>query len=202
MVTGVQTCALPIYYDVPAACFSLNGPISGGTIAGCSFSGITLQSATVEFYKVSQSGNPTLSSLTWNAGNAGAITLATFGGGQLKGVVTSIFDPLPGPPTSGFNTVDDYSWVLDFQSGANGTSVARLGFGTVVCDDDSCSSRSTRLIRSFEAECEFRILGWNTEGNPTVKFGNPVPEPQTYILMLAGLTALGFVNRRRRQRSG
>jgi hypothetical protein len=90
---------------------------------------------------------------------------------------------LPGGDASGFDT--DYA----FDSGTPTSNGITGG--------ESASFTITGTPSVLSAGVHVRsLVGGESEGLVTV---TPIPEPHTYVLMLAGLGAVGFMARRRRQ---
>ena len=68
--------------------------------------------------------------------------------------------------------------------------------------DDARSLAQTYLNGLSGYSNTFEVSVLKSDYNQDVVFAAPVPEPSTYALMLAGLAAVGFVARRRRQAQG
>ena len=161
-------------FDVPTSCLALgsgnNLPISGAC------AGFDVLSAKVSFYDIS-APNTILGSfdLSTNVDVTG-IYLA---GGKLTGVDTGFFHSFV--PTLDIAGGGAYSFSLLLYQATKAqliyTNPPTLSPGCAFLTDDNCGKSENFAVGTFTAA---------------------VPEPETYLLMLAGLAAVGLARRRRR----
>ena len=105
--------------------------------------------------------------------------------------------------TDGFSTL-----ILDIDASADGTVTFTDGAGTsspfALDEDGSNFFTLTGIVGNFVTFTTF-VDGIETDIVSDVKqirlgVAPPIPEPETYALMLAGLAAVGFISRRRKTR--
>lgn len=163
-------------FDVPDACLALgngsNIPISG------SCAGFNVLSAGVDLYNVASPGTILQSfDLDTNV----IVNGINIGGGQLTGIDTGFFDFfVPTLPIAGNG---DYSFSLILFGG----NKAQLIYADPPATSPGCAF--------------FPVNGASCGVSDTAATGvfAPIPEPETYALMLAGLGAIAFAARRRRR---
>jgi PEP-CTERM motif len=163
-------------FDVPDACLAMgsgeNIPISG------SCAGFSVLSAQVDFYNVA---SPSTILQSFNLNTNVFVDGIDLTGGHLSGVDTGFFHFFV--PTLDIAGGGDYSFSLILFGG----NQAQLVYADPTTTSPACDSFPVR-----GASCGHSISA--AEG-----VFAPVPEPETYALMLAGLGALGFAARRRRR---
>jgi hypothetical protein len=166
-------------FNVPDACLAggdgNNIPISGNC------AGFDVLSAEVSFYDIADP-NTILDSYDLNPNViVNGINIA---GGQLSGIDTGFFNYfVPDESIAGGGT---YSFSLLLYGG----NLAQLIYANPQQTSPGCA-----FLPVQGATC-------GISANPAVgTFTTAIPEPETYVLMLAGLSAVGFAARRRRQRS-
>lgn len=170
-------------FEFPDECLALSGTFANGT---CGATPMLVLGATVEFYNLANPGT-TLGTLIWHGdmpqGPLPSVNAMTFANGTITGLDTGLSDWLQGPTS--LDGVDNYWFAFDFNDGQ-----ARLKYG--VCET---------VGGYFGDYRECLAMGVNDYvGNPANVSFAPIPEPETYALMLAGLGAVSFVARRRRRR--
>lgn len=166
-------------FDVPDACLALgsgnNLPISGPC------AGFDVLSAQVDLYNIASPGT-ILQSFHLNTNViVNGINLAA---GQLSGIDTGFFDYFV--PTLAIAGSGNYSFSLLLYGG----NLAQLIYALPITTSPGCA-----FLPVSNASCG---LSANAATGVFAPVG-PIPEPETYALMLAGLGALGFVARRRRR---
>jgi hypothetical protein len=162
-------------FDVPDACLAMgsgnNIPISGNC---ASFS---VLSAEVDLYNVAA---PSTILQSFDLNPNVIVTGIDIAGSQLTGIDTGFFDFFV--PTLSIAGSGDYSFSLILYGG----NKAQLIYA-----DPSATSPGCAFLPVDGASCGVSAVA------ATGVFA-PIPEPETYALMLVGLGALGFAARRRR----
>jgi hypothetical protein len=163
-------------FNVPNACLATSGnnlPVSGAC------AGFDVLSAQVSFYDMA---NPGAVLETFNLDTDVIVNGINIAGGALTGVDTGYFDYFI--PTLGIAGGGTYSFSLILYGG----NLAQLIYANPQTTSPFCATLSVP-----GATCGF-------SANPAIGvFTTAVPEPETYLLMLAGLGALGISARRRRR---
>lgn len=162
-------------FYVPDACLALSGTVMNSD--PCSSGTMSILSADVGFYKLSDPGNPTYQETISFVMPSMAVNSMTITAGSLSGVdgtflysVASTL-PLAGGPYTDFKLFFD-------------NDVAGMFY----------------VSHPPGGPITWGVSDYNPpDGTPFIKFTPAVPEPSTYALMGAGLAALGFVARRRRR---
>lgn len=95
---------------------------------------------------------------------------------------------------------DTYNTLTVIDSLGASTNFTAAGLGFAKTDGDQTFSQYVQFVAS--AGTTIRSLSFTSGGVDAFESANfsitPIPEPETYALMLAGLAALGFVGKRRR----
>lgn len=169
-------------FDVPDTCLAL-GSASNVPVNGSSCAGFDVLSASVSFYNIA---NPSDILESFNLSTNVIVNGVNIAGSQLSGVDTGFFNYfVPTLPIAGGGS---YSFSLILYGGTN----AQLIYAQPIATSPTCANPFTPVsgavcgVSANAATGVFAPVG-------------PVPEPETYALMLAGLGALGFVARRRRR---
>jgi PEP-CTERM motif len=163
-------------FDVPDACLALgngsNIPISG------SCAGFSVLSAEVDLYNIASPGTILQSFSLDPSVFVNGINLA---GGQLSGIDTGFFDFFV--PTLSIAGGGSYSFSLILFGG----NMAQLVYANPTATSPGCA-----FLQVPGASC-------GISATAATGIFAPIPEPETYVLMLAGLGALAFAARRRRR---
>lgn len=166
-------------FDVPASCLALgNTPVI--PVAG-DCAGFDVLSAQVSFYDTSAPAT-ILGSFALDPDVV--VTGISIAGGQLAGVDTNFFDYFVPPPLLTLAGGGTYSFSLLLYGG----NLAQLIYANPHGQSPGCG-----FLPVSGAVCgisQFPAVG---------TFTTAVPEPETYVLLLAGLSAVGFAARRRRR---
>jgi hypothetical protein len=166
-------------FNVPDTCLALGN--SGGIIAPTgSCAGFSVLSAQIGLYNIAAPGTILESFALSTDVNVTGIRIA---GGQLTGVDTGFFDSIV--PSLGIAGGGDYS------------------FSLILFGGDKAQLIYAKPKETSPACAQFPVPGTSCGQslNPAVGVFAiaPIPEPETYALLLAGLAAIGFIARRRRR---
>ena len=165
-------------FDVPDPCLALgngnNIPISGVC------AGFDVLSAQVDFYDIASPGT-ILESFSLDPDVI--VTGINLAGGQLSGIDTGFFDFVvtTTPTALAIAGNGNYSFSLILFGG----NLAQLIYANPIATSPGCA-----FLPVSGASC-------GISDNAATGVFAPIPEPETYALMLAGLGAIGFAARRR-----
>jgi hypothetical protein len=156
--------------------------LSDGAHLPSDCAGFSVLSATVDFYDIADS-SVILESI--QVPNASSLVPSGFRttGGALTGVNTPFFSAVT--PTLDIAGSGDYAFSLELL----GDTLAQLIFTNPTTESPGCDQFPLDDGSHCGHSANF------AHGHFTLA---PIPEPETYALMLAGLGALGFLARRRR----
>ena len=165
-------------FNVPDACLAL-GTANDHLIDGAC-AGFKILSAEVEFYNV---GAPSTILETFALDPSVPVASIDIAGGKLSGIDTSFFHFfVPTGPSMGIAGGGAYSFSLILFN-----DKAQLAYANPPGTSPFCVT-----VPVGDSKCGLSL------NVPTAVFA-PVPEPETYALLLAGFGALSFAARRRRR---
>lgn len=173
-------------FTIPDVCVAAGVVTSFDCLAA---PGMQVIDAEVQFYRMSDMS--LIDTLSFASG-AFVYSMAFDAGLNLTAVETNYFTA-PVQPASTFAGLSDYTFHLIFDG--QGAQLVHTKVG--VYSSPTCLKKTTDVTEcgtSFDARTEF--------GSTPFVFRTvtpPIPEPQTYALMLAGLAAVGLAARRRRR---
>ena len=165
-------------FDLPSGCSALgSGPVDPGLPGPCA--GFAVKSMTVDFYDVSA---PTKILESFSLSTDVDVTGIDLTGGKLTGIDTDFFKRFT--PTLPIAGGGDYAFSLILY----GSNKGQLIYADPPTTSPECAS--------------FPVEGASCGVSAVAAIGviTPVPEPEIYALMLAGLGVMAFVARRRRGR--
>lgn len=177
---------------LPNSCLGMTGSFLNSA-AGCGGGGMQVNDATVEFYDITDPLHTVLQTLHFGSAPVVysmqiAATIpgdTSLGNTQLLGVDTGFFNPVKGTIPLAQYGGNDYYFYLALKGNLAGMVYTDIPQTSPVC--------SAGIFGTSPTEC-----GVSTPSEAGI-FTPQVPEPETYALMLAGLGAVGFMVRRRRQ---
>lgn len=177
-------------FSLPSACDGQNG-VFLNSAPGCGGGAIQILSASVSFYNLSA---PATTLQTLNFTSPGAVTSVSLltpspfaGGTQLTGVTSDFSTGVLGTIAESKFGSNSYKFYLSFTGNTT----------TLAYTLDNFSSLDCSPSKPNDETCGFSTI------SPVVTFRPltaPIPEPETYALMLAGLGALAYAVRRKRSR--
>lgn len=160
-------------FEVDACYFTLgNGQFNNGACGGTG--SISVVDARVDFYDTAD--NSAEGTLLWTSGLPSVLSV-TFGGGIVTGIATGLFAWQFGP--SAFENIDDYEFALKFTG------------DSVILKNRICEQYKYDKCKEFDVGSSAN----SGSDRPALTFAT-VPEPQTLLLMLAGLGGIGLIGRR------
>ena len=175
---------------IPDACLPGSGTINNSASCSVLGGGMYMINATVNFYALSDSTMATKATLTF-APNQYIVQSVVAAGFNLSGVTSTYTTAGVLSGNAAFINsldLDEFAWGLTFVGGQ-----ARLAFAEW---ENSESKQECPFGQTKSDDCGIND-GVNFPAN--IAFSTPVPEPQTFALMLAGLGSMGFLLRRRRR---
>ena len=180
-------------FSLPAACDGLTGTFLNSA-AGCGGGNIQILSASVSFYNLAA---PATTLQVLNFTSPGAVTSVSLstppsnffvpGSTLLTGVTSNFSTGVLGTIAESKFGSNSYRFYLGFNGNTTAFAYRSDDFGSLDCSP----------TKPNDTTCGF------STATPEVKFTlqtAPIPEPETYALMLAGLAAVGFAARRRQRR--
>ena len=163
-------------FDVPDACLAL-GTASNLLVTSGPCAGFTVLSGEVDFYDIAHPGTILES---FNLNTNVIVNGIDVAGGKLSGIDSGFFDFFV--PSLSIAGGGSYSFSLLLFGGDQ----AQLVYAKPTTTSPGCAFLPVRgAFCGISAEAATGVFA-------------PIPEPETYALMLAGLGALGFAARRRR----
>ena len=187
-----------------------DGPGTVTNLPGSCNGGLSFQSASVQLYQAGNPANPTLQTLTFTGAQ---VAWLTFDGSQeLTSVVSTPFNPVQGLLTQSKYNGTDQAWFslifvgnyaqliwFDANPGAPAVTIPPLPFGVnlpIAATYASCYLFGQN--GTLGSKLDSCGISSNLDSQGAALKITPVPEPETYAMMLAGLGALAFMARRRK----
>ncbi len=163
-------------YFLPDDCVGINGT--------CTDPDMAVLSATVQFYDIADPGQTVLQTLEFNP----SVTIygMDVSETQMTGVDTGFFNPVKGTTPIAQYMGNDYYFSLIFHEGQ-----AQLFYTSDATTSPICAAGG------FGGPI-LGVCGYSSQIPDVVYTAVPVPEASTWMLMAAGLGAVGFAARRRR----